>query len=846
MPITEKRAEALPSPGGGMREIPRPPFGDLDEGSPIQVLCIEDDPVDFDIARRSLADAHVKLHRAETLAEGLEALREVSCHVVLLDLKLPDSSGLESVLTLTGEAPHHPVVVMTGRDDEETGVVALKAGAQDYLPKSSLGDGQLLRSIRYAIERKRQEEKLIQVNSVLQSIRTIHKGMKAASSPGELARIVCDSVVRFRGYAGAWMFLLDPAGRVTGFVKAGAGPVFDPDHPDGRIMEVVRRAMEHRGGYRTAPDRCAPGASGGASRVAAGECVWFCLESGGRCYGVMGVHTAPGSATTREELELLDETAADIAYALHGLEARKGRVVAEAALSESEARYALLFNKVHDAILVHHVNPDGSPGRIIDANDNACRRYGYSREELLRMKPSQLTAPGTRLPPDLWDRFQRDGQAMFEMEQQTRDGRRIPVEVNAQLFELDGRLTILSIMRDISDRRRVEQEKAELERQLLRASRMEAIGKLAGGVAHDFNNLLSAIFGWSEMASEMLPPGHTAVEMLAEIQKAGKKAATVTRQLLAMSRKQLMRFERLDLNHVVADMDRMLRRLIGEDIELVSVLGRNLYTIRADVGQLEQVLLNLAVNARDAMPSGGSLRIATSNIDLSSGDVRRLTDLVPGSHVLLALPKIRRVMVPVTLARFFEPLSVAMSTEQGTGLGLSTVYGIVKQLDGDITVESEPGKGTTFRIYFPAAGGGERSDAGANGADALEPLRGHETILLVEDDESVRVVARRILEQCGYTVLQAEGFDDAVAVHRENVGRVKLLLTDVILRGWSGKDLADTLVALDPGLKVLFMSGYADDKLARHGVLGSDQALIHKPFTLQTLARKIREVLESS
>ncbi len=843
---TDKRTEQQGPAAISLDSILHPDFASLDTGSPMEALAIEDDPGDYAVLERALRGAQIQLSRAGTLAEGLGALCRKPFHVVLLDLRLPDSSGLEGVLTLTAEAPHHAVVVLTGLDDEETGVAALKAGAQDYLSKSSLGRGFLLRSIRYAIERKRQEDRLIHLNSVLQSIRSIHRRIQTAVSARGLAESVCDSVVRYRGYPGAWMFLAGKEGNVAAFVRAGAGPDYDPANPDETLLRIVRAAVKTDNVLHTDAETCSMGGALPLVQSGTFRCAWFRLVCEGRLFGVMGVRTPGSTPLSREETELLREAAADISFALYGLEERSGRAQAEQALRRSEARYSLLFNKGNDAILVHRLEKDGTPGRIIDANDIACERYGYTREELLRMTPEQLAAPRESSPEDLWERLVREGQALFELDQQTRDGRMLPVEINAQVFELDGRPTVLSIIRDISDRRRVEAEKEALERQLLRAQRMEAIGKLAGGVAHDFNNLLSAIFGWSEMASDLLPPGHTALEMLTEIQKAGKKAATVTRQLLAMSRRQLMRLEPLDINNVVADMDKMLRRLIGEDIALVSDLGSRLFQVRADAGQLEQVLLNLAVNARDAMPSGGRLHIATSNVTLDEVAVRRHADLSPGPHVLLRVSDTGCGMDLETMTRAFEPFFTTKANEHGTGLGLSTVYGIVKQLDGDITIDSKPGKGTTFSIYLPAFLGESGAPKPGGSSVFLEPLRGSETVLLVEDDESVRVVARRILEQCGYTVLQAEGFDDAISLHEEHAGRVRLLLTDVILRGWSGKELADYLVSQDAGLKVLFMSGYTDDKLARHGVLESDQALIHKPFTLQSMARKVREVLNGT
>jgi len=403
-----------------------------------------------------------------------------------------------------------------------------------------------------------------------------------------------------------------------------------------------------------------------------------------------------------------------------------------------------------------------------------------------------------------------------------------------------GRWRLAGVCTDVTDRRRAEEALRRSEEQLRQSQKMEAVGRLAGGVAHDFNNMLAVINGYSELLLTDRSPDDPTTSGLREILKAGERAAHLTRQLLAFSRKQIVTPQVMDLGEVVGGMQEMLRRLIGEDIQIVTSTAPGLGRVKADPSQMEQVILNLAVNARDAMPEGGKLTIETRNVELDGQYALGQTHAPPGSYVVLAVSDTGMGMDSGTLARVFEPFFTTKPQGQGTGLGLAMVYGIVQQSGGHVWVYSEPGHGTTFKIYLPRIPG-DKSAVGAREEPAARP--GAETVLLVEDEEMVRRLVRSVLELKGYTVLEASGGEEALKIAREHDGLIELLVTDVVMPGMSGRQVAERLRPLRPETRVLFMSGYTDDVVVRHGILDQEAAFIEKPFTPVGFAQKVREVL---
>jgi two-component system, cell cycle sensor histidine kinase and response regulator CckA len=495
------------------------------------------------------------------------------------------------------------------------------------------------------------------------------------------------------------------------------------------------------------------------------------------------------------------------------------------------------IQSVSQGILITDPNQPDNP--IIYASPGFEKLTGYSVEEVLGRNCRLLQGPNT------------DAETVEKLRHCIRAGRECSVEIlnyrkdgtpfwNAlSLFPMaNGNLThFVGVQQDVTERR-------HLEEQFRQAQKMEAVGQLAGGVAHDFNNLLTVINGYSDIILTSLPPGDPNRELLAEVYKAGQRAGTLTRQLLVFSRQQVVEPKVLDLNVVVGDIERMIRRLIGEDVLLTTRLAPGLGPVKADVGQIEQVITNLCVNARDAMPTGGKLTIETQNVILDDAYPRTHPGVQPGEYTLLAVSDTGTGMDKATKARIFEPFFTTKGPGKGTGLGLAVVFGVVKQFGGNVEVYTELGHGTTFKMYLPKVRGRVSSGKSLPGV-ALMP-RGTETVLLVEDEEAVRALARHILKGCGYTLLVAGDGREAVRLVEKYSGPIDLLISDVVMPHLGGRQLAERVAALRPGIKTLFLSGYTDDAVVRHGVLEAEFAFLQKPFTPSGLAVKVRQVLDSS
>jgi signal transduction histidine kinase len=435
-----------------------------------------------------------------------------------------------------------------------------------------------------------------------------------------------------------------------------------------------------------------------------------------------------------------------------------------------------------------------------------------------------------------WDSGDPARSVTQELELFRQDGSTVWAEVKASVLRDDqGRpVGVLGVSRDISARRK-------LEAQLQQAQKMEVVGRLAGGVAHDFNNLLTAILGYSELLLDGLDTRNPAHQNVTEIKKAGERASLLTRQLLAFSRRQVLQPKSLQLNLVIENFGKMLKRVIGEDIRLEINYGADLGWVMADPGQIEQVILNLTVNARDAMPKGGKLTIETANMELDETYAQAHDQVQPGHYVVLAVTDTGSGMDAATRSHIFEPFFTTKGVGQGTGLGLSTVYGIVRQSGGHIWVYSELGQGTTFKIYLPRVEA--KSEAALPGLGADARLQGYETILVVEDDGGVREVAGRILRKSGYQVLEAQDGRQALQICKTYQGTIHLVLTDLVMPGMNGRDLAVRLASLRPGVKVAFMSGYDADGIIDEEIFGTGTVFIQKPFKAHVLTRKIWELL---
>jgi len=506
---------------------------------------------------------------------------------------------------------------------------------------------------------------------------------------------------------------------------------------------------------------------------------------------------------------------------------------AEADLRNSEERYRHLF---HDDLTGDFIAT--REGRLLDCNIAFARMFGFGSIEEAMAHNLNSIYPDRKAMSVLIDRLQREKRLEYcEIELRRMDGTSVHAVENI-IGTFDEHAELVSLRGYIFDDTR----RKELEDQLRQSQKLEAIGQLAGGVAHDFNNVLTAISGHTDMCLRRLSPEDPLYRRLEQIKKSGDRAAALTRQLLAFSRKQILQPKVIDLNDVVLEMNKMLQRLIGEDIDLMMGLGANLGRIKADPNQIEQVLMNLSVNARDAMPKGGKLTIETSNVRLGEEFATHHMSVPPGQYVMLAVSDTGCGMDAATQVRIFEPFFTTKEVGKGTGLGMATVYGIVKQSGGSIWVYSEVGRGTTLKIYLPSVSGSV--------AEVLPNIRkpellgGTETILLVEDEEVVREMATEVLRESGYHVLEAKHGPEAITLCKEYEGQIHLMLSDVVMPQMGGRELAEKLSPLRSNMKVLYMSGYTDDAIVHHGVLDEETAFLGKPFSPDALTRKVREVLD--
>ena len=509
------------------------------------------------------------------------------------------------------------------------------------------------------------------------------------------------------------------------------------------------------------------------------------------------------------------------------------RKLAQDALRRSEEHYRNLFEHASDAVVLF----EPGSGHLLDANEKAQQLVGYSAAELMEMTIFDLH------PADQQSRIEEalrssesQGGTLFEVDGLTKTGKRIPVETNARLVNYQGNQIFQSFIRDISKWR-------ALEDQLRQSQKMETVGRLAGGIAQDFNNLRTAIQGYTTLLQSALRPGSEEREMSEEVFKAVQRASRLTMQLLTFSRREMLNPVLLHLNAVVDETEKMLHRLIGEHVELRTVLEPELGHLKADRGSIEQVITNLVINAADSMPDGGTLTIHISNFTLEPSRAAQHPSLTAGDYVLLSVRDIGRGMDEDTLAQIFEPFFTTKAAGTGTGLGLATVYGIIKQSQGSISVDSESGRGTVVNIYLPLHAA-PREKMGPT-AEQVRALPDEETVLVVEDEPAVRRLTRRFLEISGYQVVKAADVGEAIRATKAHTGSIDLLLTDVIMPDLSGPELTKRLRKIKPDLKVLYMSGYPGEFIARHGVSDAEMGYLQKPFTQEALAGKMREVLDS-
>ena len=928
----------------------------------LHVLLVEDSPSDVLITEEALSADFFRIQYTTRLSDALILLQTNRFDVVLLDLGLPDSQGLETLRTLRGSNSQIAIVVLTGRDDESLAAQALHEGAQDYLVKGQIDTAPLQRAIRYAVERasseqmlRRSEERFQEltahIDQVLwvmdvkeskvvyvsqgyekmwgrsrQSLMDNPQSYMDGIHPLDFERMQRENAVMFEtGHIDVECRVLRPDGSVRwawirgypvleqGRIVRVVGVIEDvtdrkkieyrilaqqaisrilaesPSLPDAgepilraacegldwdfgaiwqldrtsqvlRCIRTWRRSAANLDEFETETKRLPYSIGSGLPGTVwdAGKTIWFAdyaretnfprtpiaarigvhgafgfpITLGGEFLGVLEFFSHSVQPRDQETVSMMTAVGSQIGQFIE-----RKRAEEELRIAQQRQRDVVASSP---AVLFTLAIAEGRMGGVSWISDNLFEVLGHRPEAALRPNWWQENVHPTELEHVIEQtnaELLNQGRTTHEYRFRHADGTCRWTRGDIRLIrDSQGRpVEAVGAWSDTSERK-------NLEEQFRQAQKMEAVGRLAGGIAHDFNNLLTVINGYSGFAFEMLKAGDPLHEMIDQIRKAGDRAATLTRQLLAFSRKQVLVLSVLDLNSLLKDMQRMLERLIGEDIDLVFTTAPDLWKIKFDPGQIEQVVMNLLVNARDAMPGGGKIIVETKNARLDAGYCNSHPDLPSGDYVMLAVSDTGCGMDEATKARIFEPF-FSTKGEKGTGLGLATVFGIVKQSGGGINVYSEVGIGTTFRIYFPREKepGRTRSQIISSG----RPRRGNETILLVEDEEAVRTLSRMVLKNLGYTVLEARGGGEALLSCQQHEGPIHLVITDVVMPKMSGRQVVEHIRRMRPDVKTLYMSGYTDDAIAHHQIAESGVPFLAKPFSPDALTAKVREVLDA-
>ncbi len=762
---------------------------------------LEDSPEDAKLEVATLEEAGFScdFERVETRDEFIAHLDNSRYDLIIADYCLQSFDGISALKIALERDRDTPFILVSGALGEEAAIESLKAGATDYVLKPNL------KRLGPAVVRALREKEIErQRNNVLQALRNSQQLFSKAfdANPYPMAINLLES--------GQYINVNESFLRATGYSREeaiGCSPAELKLWADPRQGGIIARLLKEHGMIRGLEYKA-------------------CTKSG----EVRDIIFSGDILRINNQVFVLS-VSEDITERKNTMEA----------LKRAELRFRDLFESANDIIYMHDLE-----GNFTALNRKGEQLTGYSREEIAGMNIAQVVAPGylALVTESIARKIAGDDTgATCEMEIICKDGRSLPLEVSMNLIlEGDEPCGVQGIARDISERRLAEAERQRLEAQLLQAQKMESIGRLAGGVAHDFNNLLTAIIGFGQLTQSKLDANHPLQRNLSEMLSASQRAATLTRQLLAFSRRQALVRKTINLNDTIGNLTRMLRRIIGEDIEIALKLTPALEQVYADAGQLEQVIMNLAVNARDAMPRGGLLTIETSNVTFDETFCRENPWARPGKYARMAITDTGVGMDQDTLYRIFEPFFTTKEMGKGTGLGLSVVYGIVQQHDGLINVTSEPGRGTTFEILLPADDRSHEEDS-----PALQPqIRGgRETILVAEDEEILRELSRTALERLGYRVVMASDGEEALKLFEAMKDVIDILLLDVVMPRMGGRAVCERVRASGSAAPIIFMTGYASEKLDLELIQEKGAALLQKPYSLADLGRMVREVLDS-
>ncbi|NIA14261.1 MAG: response regulator [Nitrospiraceae bacterium] len=800
----------------------------------VTVLTIDDERIVRESIRNFLEDSGYRVLEAENGRVGLQVFERESPDLVLVDLRMPEVDGLEVLAALAKRHPDVPVIVVSGTGLIADAVEAVKLGAWDYVLKPIQDMSVLEHAVRKALERARlirenrkhqahlEEEVRKQTAELRQSYNSLRREMitrtkaEAALRASEetfraLAENSRDVIVRFDRHM-RHMYVNPIVSQIADIpLEEYLGKTHrELGFPEDLVVsweEAIAQVFD----------------TGRLNRIE------FQLPSGMWLDWLLVPEFASGG-----DVKAVITSARDITERKH----------AEEALRESEERYRVLFESSSDAIGII------KDTILVDCNQQALDLFQRSREQIVGLHPwvfAQLTQPeNADLRAATIKRLRLAAQGhpqFFEWRNKRWDGTEFDSEVSLKRVVLGEEILLQVIVRDVTERKRVEKEKTDLEARLRQAQKMEAVGQLAGGVAHDFNNLLQAIQGYVDMAIGDLPENHPVREDLEQVARAGDRAATLVRQLLTFSRRERLQPQALRLDDLVGDLLKMLQRVLGAHVELVFKANPDLKAIYADPGQVEQVIMNLCVNARDAMAGGGAITVSLENADLDAAFCWRHPWAVPGRYVRLSVADAGEGMSPEVVEHIFEPFFTTKEAGKGTGLGLATVYGVVQQHQGLIDVGSTPGEGTVFNVYFPLKGPGGEEVKQAPERAAVEG--GHETILLAEDDELVRALIVRILSGAGYNLLVARDGEEAIDLFEQHHADVDLAVLDVVMPKKGGRAVFDRIRALRPGVGVLFCSAYSMDFLDADALPDENFEFLRKPCGATEMLRAVRSMLSS-
>ncbi len=803
---------------------------------PLRALILEDTATDLELIVYELGKAGFDLEcrHVDNERDFVSAL-DPCLDVILADFALPQFDALHALRLLKEKGLSVPFIVVTGSISEEAAVSCMKEGATDYLLKDRLA--RLGPAIRQALEaRKLQDEKLRaeeQIrfrNTELTLLNRIIAASADSTDERAFLQIACrELTLALNAFQTAAFLFNEQRTELRAMAEYRAEDdalsLLEEPYPlsESSMIAILSGLKAPLIVDRLTRDPRLPSLHQVFSARPISSLALIPLSVAGETVGGLVLAISEASHFTEDKAELVGSVAGHLSSA-----------VTRTRLERDRRRLSTTIEQSADSIII-----TDTEGLIQYVNPGFERMTGYGRAEVIGKDASFLSSgrQDSQFYREMWETLIGGREWRGRFENRRKDG--APYTVDASITPVrDGGGTVVNfvdVQRDITN-------ELQLESRYLQAQKMEAIGRLAGGVAHDFNNLLTAIMGYSELLASDIPPESPSRAEIDEIKKAADRAAGLTRQLLAFSRKQVLQAQLLDVNAIVTDIEKMLRHLIGEDISLKVLLDPRACLVTADPGQIQQVIMNLVVNARDAMPGGGDLVISTENVDVNEGYARGQPGAQPGSFVMLAVRDTGMGMSEEVQGHLFEPFYTTKEEGKGTGLGLATVYGIVKQSGGHISVESDPGKGTTVRVLLPRLD--QETPSALEKPDLDTIPRGTERIALVEDNEIVRKLANRILTHLGYSVVPCGSAEEALSLIPSSQTPVDLLITDVVLPMMGGRDLADRLTSMFPRVKVLFISGYSEQGAPGGMASAEGTAYLQKPFTPKMLARTVRKVLE--